>query len=236
MKTVILAGGKGTRLKPYSTVFPKPLMPIGDMPILEIIIRQLKAKKLNDIIITIGHLGELIMNFFGDGRKWGVSITYCIEDKPLGTAGALGLIKKDLTEPFLMINGDTLTTLNLTDLIDYHKKSGATATLALKKRGVYIDFGIIELDKSNTLTGYIEKPTIYNTVSMGIYVCEPKVLGQVKVNERLDFPDLIKALLAKGETIKGFVYDGYWMDIGRAEDYEKANEEIESLLPKLINP
>jgi NDP-mannose synthase len=236
MKTVILAGGKGTRLKPYSNVFPKPLMPIGDMPILEIIIRQLKAKDLNDIIITIGHLGELIMNFFGDGRKWGVNITYSLEDKPLGTAGVLGLIKEELTESFLMINGDTLTTLNLTDLIDYHKKSGAVATLALKKRGVYIDFGIIELDKSNTLVGYIEKPTIYNTVSMGIYMCEPKVLEYVEANERLDFPDLIKALLSKGETIKGFVYDGYWMDIGRPEDYDKANEEIESMYPKLFNP
>ena len=234
MKAVILAGGKGTRLKPYATVFPKPLMPIGDKPILEVIIRQLRAQNLKDIIIAVGHLGELIMNFFGDGRQLGVSIKYSKEDQPMGTAGGLGLIKEELTETFIMINGDTLTTLNYSDLIDYHKRNGAIATIALKKRESYIDFGIVELDNSGTLTGYIEKPTINHTVSMGVYVCETRVLEYIKVGEKLDFPDLIKTLLAKGETVKGFVFDGYWLDIGRAEEDEKANEEIEKIYPKLF--
>jgi len=122
MKTVILAGGKGTRLRPYTTVFPKPLMPIGDKPILEVIIHQLRSQNLKDIIITVGHLGELIMNFFGDGRQLGVNIKYSKEDQPLGTAGGLSLIKEELKETFLMVNGDTLTTLNFSKLINYHKK------------------------------------------------------------------------------------------------------------------
>lgn len=126
MKTVILAGGKGTRLKPYTTVFPKPLMPIGDKPILEIIIRQLKSCGLEDIIITVGHLGELIMTFFGDGSQLGVNIKYSKEDKPLGTAGGLGLIKEELKDTFLVVNGDTLTTLNFSELINCHQRIGAT--------------------------------------------------------------------------------------------------------------
>ncbi|MFC1977731.1 NDP-sugar synthase [Chloroflexota bacterium] len=234
MKVVILAGGKGTRLKPYTTVFPKALMPIGDMPILEIIIRQLKEQELKDIIIAVGHLGELIMNFFGDGNRLGVNIKYSREEQPLGTAGGLGLIKDELDDNFLMINGDTLTTLNYSELIEYHRRNKATTTIALNKRGVYIDFGIIELDGSGNLTGYVEKPTIHHMVSMGIYACEPQVLNYIEAGKRLDFPDLIKTLTSNGETVKGFVYDGYWLDIGRAEDYEKANEEITEILPKLF--
>ena len=234
MKAVILAGGKGTRLKPYTTVFPKPLMPVGDMPILEIIIRQLKSQGLKDIIITVGHLGELIVNFFGDGNKLGVNIEYSKEDQPLGTAGGLGLIKGELKDTFLMVNGDTLTTLNFSDLINYHQRNGAVATIALKKSGVYIDFGIVELDSTDSIKGYIEKPTIEHLVSMGAYVFEPRVLEYIKVGGRLDFPDLIKTLISNGENVKGFIFDGYWLDIGRPEDYEKANEEIDKI-SKILN-
>ncbi len=226
MKVVILAGGKGTRLKPYTTVFPKPLMPIGDKPILEIIIHQLKSRGLKDIIITVGHLGELIITFFGDGSKFGVNIKYSREDRPLGTAGGLGLIKEELKETFLMINGDTLTTLDLSELINYHKANGAIATIALKKRQVYIDFGIVELNSTDHIKRYIEKPTIDHLVSMGVYVFEPRVLEYIKEGKRLDFHKLIKILISKGETVKGFVFDGYWLDIGRPEDYERANQEI----------
>ncbi len=234
MKVVILAGGEGTRLRPYSTIFPKPLMPIGDKPILEIILRQLGSQGLKDIIVTVGHLAELIVNFFGDGSQMGVSIKYSREDQPLGTAGGLGLIKKELKEPFLMINGDTLTTLNFLNLINYHKRNGAIATIAIKKRELYVDFGIAELDNSGSLKDYIEKPTIYHTVSMGVYVCEPRVLDYIEVGKRLDFPDLVKILISKGEVIKGFIFDGYWLDIGRVRDYEKANEEIEKIYPELF--
>ncbi|MFZ2071059.1 MAG: sugar phosphate nucleotidyltransferase [Halobacteriota archaeon] len=143
MKAIILAGGKGTRLKPYTTVFPKPLMPIGDKPILEIVIRQLKSHAFDEIIITVGHLAELIMTFFTDGSKIGVKIEYSREDNPLGTAGGLGLIKEELNKTFLMMNGDVLTTLDYSDLGNYHKRNGAIATIALNKRDVKIDFGVV---------------------------------------------------------------------------------------------
>ena len=233
MKAVILAGGKGTRLKPYTTVFPKPLMPIGDKPILEIVIGQLKSHGFDEAIITVGHLAELIMTFFGDGSKVGVKIKYSREDKPLGTAGGLGLIKQELNETFLMMNGDVLTTLDFSDLVNYHKRNGAIATIGLKKRDVKIDFGVVEIDESNNIVGYDEKPEFEYLVSMGVYLFEPTVLKYIRQNEYLDFPDLIKKLISNGETVKGYIYDGYWLDIGRPDDYERANMEIEEIYDKL---
>ena len=234
MKAVILAGGKGTRLKPYTTVFPKPLMPINDKPILEIVIRQLKSHGFDEVIITVGHLAELIMTFFGDGSKFGVKIKYSREDKPLGTAGGLGLLKQELNETFLMMNGDVLTSLNYSDLTDYHKRNGAIATIALNKREVYIDFGVVELDNDNSIVGYKEKPKINYLVSMGVYVFEPEILKYIGPKKFLDFPDLVKKLISNGETVKGYVYDGYWLDIGRPGDYERANREIEKIYDKLF--
>jgi NDP-sugar pyrophosphorylase family protein len=232
MKAVILAGGKGTRLKPYTTVFPKPLMPIGDKPILEIVVRQLKSYGFDEIIMAVGHLAELIMTFFNDGSKYGVKIKYTGEDKPLGTAGPLALMKEDLHETFLMMNGDVLTTLDYSNLVDYHRRNGALATIALKKRDIKIDFGVVDLDDNNNIVGYNEKPLINYLVSMGVYVFEPEVLKYIRPNEYLDFPDLIKNLISKGEMVKGYLYDGHWLDIGRLEDYEIANREIEAIYVK----
>ena len=234
MKAIILAGGKGTRLKPYTTVFPKPLMPIGDNPILEIIVRQLKLHGFNEIIMAVGHLAELIMTFFNDGTKYGIKIKYTREDQPLGTAGPLALMKEDLNEAFLMMNGDVLSTLNYSDLVNYHKRNGAIATIALKKRTIKIDFGVPEVDADNNIVGYTEKPEIEYLVSMGVYVFEPRVLEYIRPNEYLDFPDLIKELISNGETVKVYVYDGYWLDIGRPNDYERANKEIDEIYPKLF--
>ena len=233
MKAVILAGGKGTRLKPYTMVFPKPLMPVGDRPILEIIIRQLESCGFEEIVISVGHFAELIINYFHDGSKLGVNIKYSRENEPLGTAGGLGLLREELKETFLMINGDTLTTLNFLELVKYHKANGAIATIAAKRRGIYHDFGIIRLDSANNLKEYIEKPTIEHLTSMGVYALEPAVLQYIKSGERLDFPDLVKILLSKGETVKGFQYDGYWLDIGRPEDYEKAQQEVGEIYREL---
>ena len=234
MKAVILAGGKGTRLKPYTTVFPKPLMPIGDKPILEIIIQQLKSHGFNKIIMAVGHLAELIMAFFNDGSKYGIKIEYSREDKPLGTAGPLALMKEDLKETFLMMNGDVLSTIDYSDLVNYHRRNGAIATIALKKRDVKIDFGVVEIDDGNSIIGYTEKPKIDYLVSMGVYVFDPRVLEYVRQNEYLDFPDIIKKLISNGEIVKGYIYDGYWLDIGRSDDYERANREIEEIYPKLF--
>ena len=234
MKAVILAGGKGTRLKPYTTVFPKPLMPIGDKPILEIIIRQLKSHGFNEILMAVGHLAELIMAFFNDGSKYGMKIEYLREDQPLGTAGPLASMKKELSETFLMMNGDVLTTLNYSDLVNQHKRERAIATIALKKRAIKVDFGVPEVDSSNNIIGYTEKPIIDYLVSMGVYVFEPRVLKYIRPNEYLDFPDLIQNLISNGETVKGYVYDGYWLDIGRPDDYERANREIEEMYDKIF--
>jgi NDP-sugar pyrophosphorylase family protein len=234
VKAVILAGGRGTRLRPYTTAFPKPLMPIGDKPILEIIIRQLKAQGFNEIILLVGHLGELIMAFFGDGKKFGVNIEYSKEEQPLGTAGGLSLIKDELQDTFLTINGDTLTTLNFRELVDYHRRNNAIATVSLKKRQIHIDFGVIEVESTNcNVKGYAEKPTLDRFVSMGVNALQPEVLKYIEPCKYLDFPSLVQNLIANGRTVKGYIFDGYWLDIGRPDDYEKANAEIEEIYGKL---
>lgn len=228
MKAVILAGGKGTRLRPYTTVFPKPLMPLGDKPILEIVIEQLEFHKFDEVIMAVGHLAELIMAFFGDGSKFGIKIKYSRENNPLGTVGPLSLMKAELDDAFLMMNGDILTTLDFSELVKYHKEHKAIATVALKKRDVKIDFGVVELN-GNSIIDYSEKPTIDYLVSTGIYVFNPEVLEYVRPNEYLDFPDLIKLLISDGNSIKGYVYDGYWLDIGRPDDYQRANAEFDKI-------
>jgi len=233
MKAVILAGGRGTRLKPYTNVFPKPLMPVGEKPILEIIINQLVAHGIKDIIITVGHMSALIMNFFGDGSRVGANIRYFEEEKPLGTSGNLGSLKEELTDTFMVINGDTLTTLNYSDMIDAHVRNGGIATIALKKREVYIDFGTVEVDDANNIREYIEKPTLSYLVSIGVNIFNPRVLDYINAGERLDFPDLVRTLISSGETVKGYIFDGYWLDIGRPADYDKANEEIEQIKGQL---
>lgn len=233
MRAVILAGGKGRRLEPYTTIIPKPLMPIGDKPILEIILRQIQGHGVRDVTIAVGHLAELIMAFFGDGNRFGLSITYSREEKPLGTAGCLGLIKDDLTEPFLMMNGDVLTTLPFSGLMAFHQQSGAVATVALNKRNYFVDFGIVDTDEDENIVGYTEKPGFEHFVSMGIYAFDPNVLDYITPHDYIDFPDLIGILLEAGERVKAYKYDGYWLDIGRVDDYKKANNEITTLYGEL---
>jgi NDP-sugar pyrophosphorylase family protein len=228
MRAVILAGGKGTRLKPYTTVFPKPLVPIDDMPILEVVIRQLKFNGFTNVTMAVGHLAELLMAYFGDGSKFGLKIDYSKEDTPLGTAGPLAMIP-GLTDAFLVMNGDILTTLPYRDLVAYHFQKGAAATIAMHDRKVKIDLGVIETNAENDLTGYIEKPTYQYRVSMGIYVFSPAVLAYIQPGQRLDFPDLVQVLLGKGEKVIGYPFSGYWLDIGRPDDYEQAVEEFSRL-------
>ena len=218
MKAVILAGGLGTRLKPYTTVFPKPLMPIGESPILEIIIKQLKAKGFNEITLAVGHLSELIMAFFNNGSKYGLKIEYSKEEKKLGTAGGLGLLKNKLEDDFLVMNGDVLTGLDFSEFLEFHKETGSIATIALNRRHVDIDFGVVELDENRTLIGYIEKPKIDYLVSMGVYAFNESILEYIPSHEYLDIPDLMKRLLSEGEKVNGFIHDGYWLDTGRPAD------------------
>jgi NDP-mannose synthase len=225
MKAVVLAGGKGTRLEPYTTILPKPLMPIGEMPILEVLLRQMKRAGINHVILTVGHLASLLRAYFGDGASWGLDIAYSQEQTPLGTAGPIALVK-GLDKTFLVTNGDVLTTLNLKKLIAFHKQKGGIATIAAHQRQVKIDLGVIQWDGDERISGYIEKPITNYTVSMGLYVFEPRVLDYIPINQYLDFPDLILKLIASGETVNGYNFDGYWMDLGRPDDYITANEDF----------
>jgi NDP-sugar pyrophosphorylase family protein len=233
MKAVILAGGKGARLAPYTRILPKPLMPIGDMPILEVLLRQMKRAGIEDIILTVGHLAHLIRTFFMEGEQWGMRISYSYEECPLGTAGPLSLID-GLSSTFLVTNGDVLTTLDLQDLLAFHRSQGGIATIAVHRRQVKIDLGVVQWNGNNTLSGYIEKPTYDYTVSMGIYVFEPRVLQYIPHNQYLDFPDLVLKMIAAGEKVSGYAFDGYWMDLGRPDDYEQAAEDFDQLRSQFL--
>lgn len=233
MQTVILAGGKGTRLKPYTTVLPKPLMPIGDYPILEVILRQLKYHGTTDITMAVGHLKELIQAFFSDGKNWKLNIKYSFEDKPLGTAAPLKLIK-GLEDNFIVMNGDVLTTLDYSDFFKFHKKSKALCTIAMYKKPVKIDLGVLETDKKGRLTGYIEKPTLNYNVSMGVYAFNKKALKFIPGNKYFDFPELMLELIKNEKNVQCYPFEGYWLDIGRPEDYDQAIEIFNSNISQFL--
>jgi len=230
MKTVILAGGKGTRLAPYTTIFPKPLVPIGDRPILEIIIRQLAKQGFGDILLSVGHLGELIEAYFQNGHRNipGLeSLEYLRETRPLGTAGSLSMAS-GLDETFLVMNGDILTTLDYRALVRHHQAQGAALTIAMHRKDVRIDLGVLNTNDNGELIAYDEKPLYSFKVSMGVYVYEPHVLRYIPKARHLDFPELVRILLQSGEKISGFHSNDYWLDIGRREDYELAQIEYSS--------
>jgi len=234
MKAVVLAGGKGTRLAPYTKILPKPLVPIGDMPILEILLRQMKLAGIDHVILTIGHLAELMQAFFQHGERYGLTLSYSFESQPLGTAGPLSLVAEQLDDTFLVTNGDVLTTLDLCDLVAAHRRSGAIATIASHARQVKVNLGVLHFNGSDELTDYIEKPTYDFFVSMGIYVFEPRVLQYIPHNQYLDFPDLVLKLIREKEKVIGYRFDGYWQDLGRVEDYEQAVQEFENLRSQIL--
>ena len=222
-QAVILAGGKGTRLRPFTATLPKPLVPVGDYPIIEIVLRQLKHFGFTDVIISTGHLAELIEAYCGDGRRWGVKIRYVREDKPLSTAGALKLIR-GLQPRFLTINGDLLTTLDFGKLYEHHRRRGADAAIAVCERSSKIEFGVIELDGSDRLRTYTEKPSQSYLISMGVNVFDRRVLRHIKPGEALGIPELMLRIKAAGGSVLGFRNKAEWLDIGRPEDYETVQE------------
>ena len=226
VRVVILAGGKGTRLKPYTTVFPKPLMPIGEMPILEIVLRQLKSFGFKKITISVNHLADLIQTFFGNGSKFGLDITYCMEDTPLGTAGSISLVD-DITENFLVMNGDLLTTIDYSAMVCSHVNSGAAATIGVFPREVKIDFGVLELGSKGELIQYKEKPKYEFIVSMGVNVFHRSVLDYIPKSKYLDIPALMMNLKNAGKQVLTYRSQCQWLDIGRPDDYEKAIELFE---------
>jgi len=222
-QVVILAGGAGSRLRPFTTVLPKPLLPIGDLPILEVIVRQLRSAGFCDIAISTGHLAGLIEAYFGNGKKWGVSIRYLREDRPLGTAGALKLVKS-VQDNFLVLNGDILTDIDYKALMSFHLKQKAAATVTCKARKVKIDFGVVKINKDHTLADYIEKPEHTSFVSAGLNVLSKRAVKYIKTGESIGMPDLVLRMKEAEEKIVCYKTKGIWLDLGRRDDLESAQE------------
>jgi NDP-sugar pyrophosphorylase family protein len=237
-RAVILAGGEGTRLRPYTTVLPKPLMPIGDRPVLDIVMRQLKAHGFERVTIATGYLAELIEAFFRDGAEYGIPIDYHREHEPLGTVGALALIE-GLDEDVLVMNGDVLTDIDYGALLRRHREGDAAATIATKVRHIQVSLGVLRFGDDGDptrLTGYDEKPAIDFTASMGVYCFAPRALAYIEAGEHLDFPELVLRLIAAGEVVRAWPSEDYWLDIGRHDDYEQALEEFERVRHRLLPP
>jgi NDP-sugar pyrophosphorylase family protein len=231
---VILAGGKGTRLRPYTTSIPKPLVPIGDdSAILEIVLRQLARDGFRRITIAIGHLGELIRAYVGTGAKWGLEVDYATEEKPLSTMGPVVAVLDRLPEKFLVLNGDILTDLRYSDLLEAHTASTAPLTIATHRRRVDVDFGVLTV-KSGKVVGFTEKPKLDYQVSMGVYALSRSALADYPAGKPLGFDRLVLDLLAKGRNPTSYPFDGYWLDIGRPADYDRANIEFAQFRSALL--
>jgi NDP-sugar pyrophosphorylase family protein len=225
-RAVILAGGMGTRLRPYTVVLPKPLMPIGRYPILEVVVRQLARFGFRRVTMAVNRQAELVRAFFGDGARWGLEIDYSLESTPLSTIGPLKLID-DLPEQFLLMNGDVLTDLNLREFCYGHVSSGRLFTIAAARREHVVEYGVLEVDGDNRLRHFEEKPMHHYLVSMGIYAINRSLLEHVEPDLKYGFDDLMRDMLARGEPVHVDSFGGYWLDIGRPDDYERAIEEFE---------
>ena len=219
-RVVILAGGRGARLAPYTSILPKPLMPVGDRSILEIVVDQLAGHGVDRVTFLVGYLSHLIRAVFENRPNDHVTIDFVQEDVPLGTAAPLRLVD-GLDDTFIVMNGDVLTTIDFADLVRQHRSRGSALTIATHERNVKIDYGILEVDQGRVI-GFREKPSIPTAVSMGIYAMEPAVLDFVPADGAFDFPDLVQALLAAGLPVDSYRHDGVWFDIGRRDDYEQA--------------
>jgi len=232
-RVIILAGGAGTRLRPYTTVLPKPLMPIADMPILEVVLRQLRFHGYRRITIAVNHLAELIRAFFGDGSKLGLTIDYCLEQEPLGTAGPIALVP-DITDPFLVLNGDLLTTLDFSAIVRHHVEMDNCATIGAFKREVLVDFGVLNLDADGYLEEYVEKPRLDYAISMGVNVLSLRSVAYIPHAVRFDIPDLMMALIAGRERVGTYTEPCEWLDIGRPDDYAQAARVFEQNRAKYL--
>ncbi|MFO0645410.1 MAG: sugar phosphate nucleotidyltransferase [Polyangiales bacterium] len=229
MKAVILAGGRGRRLAPFTVAFPKPLVPVGDRAVLEILVRSLVRSGITEIVLAVDHLAELIMAYVeGHPELRDLARYRFVRDvKPSGTAGPLARIE-GLDETFLVCNGDLLTGLDFAALVAHHKKSGAALTVAVHRKPVKLGLGVLDIDDGGLVTKYTEKPVLHYDVSMGVYVYEPRVLGYIAPGEYLDFPDLVTRLIGAGEKVGAWRNEAYWLDIGNPDDYARAQEDAEA--------
>lgn len=234
MHAVVLAGGKGVRLRPYTTTLPKPLVPIGDeYAILEILLHQLSRQGFRTVTLAIGHLGHLIRSYVGDGSRWGLRVDYAVEEAPLGTIGPLLTMRDRLPAEFLVANGDVLTDLDFAGLLLEHGATGPPLTVATYARQVDIDFGVLTT-RDGRVVGFAEKPTLDYQVSMGVYGVSAEALAGYEPGLALGFDALVLDLLAAGRHPREYRFDGYWLDIGRPDDYDRANAEFPALRPQLL--
>jgi NDP-sugar pyrophosphorylase family protein len=226
MRAVILAGGLGMRLRPYTMILPKPLVPVGDRPILEHILRRLAVCGVTQVDLCVSHLGELIQTYFSQSRTVpdGMELCWHWEDEPLGTAGALNVIP-DLDGTFIVMNGDVLTTIDYSELVEHHRACGAALTVSMHTKAVPIDLGVID-SQDGFITGYTEKPTLHYDVSMGIYVYDKRAVDLLPPGPS-QFPDLVQLLLKAGEKVAAYRTDAEWYDIGTLVEYERAVQDIQ---------
>jgi NDP-sugar pyrophosphorylase family protein len=232
MRAIILAGGKGTRLKPYTVSLPKPLVPVGDRSILDIVLMQLKAAGVTRVTMAVNHLAHLIMAYFGDGSRWGLSIDYSLEDRPLSTIAPLKLIK-DLPDNFFVMNGDVLTDIDMRRLFEHHVQNDADITVSTFERDSKIDFGVLRVDENRRIVAFEEKPTYHFSVSMGLYVINRRLLEIVPADQPFGFDNLMHACIQQKRRAMSYPHRGYWLDIGRPSDYEEANEAIDRLISRI---
>ena len=233
-RAIILAGGLGTRLRPYTVVLPKPLMPIGQYPILEVIIRQLAKCGFDRITLAVNHQAEILKAYFGDGTKWNLSIDYSFEQSPLGTMGPLKLIS-DLPDDFLVMNGDILTSLDFETFHDCHVADKRLFTISAHVRQHTVDYGVLEVDAGSTLVGFHEKPMSEYLVSMGIYMMSRRVLEHIPAGRPYGFDNLMLDLIGAGQTVKAQRFHGDWLDIGRPDDYIMAIDQFESMRERFLH-
>lgn len=232
-RAIILAGGLGTRLKPYTVVLPKPLMPIGEFPILEVILRQLARAGFERITMAVNHQAELIKAFFQNGARWGTQVDFSVEDAPLSTMGPLRLIP-DLPEDFLVMNGDVLTDLDFSAFYEAHVSSRRRFTISAYRRQQMVDYGVLETDAGSNLVGFQEKPCQQYLVSMGIYMVNRAVLEFIPPQKPYGFDQLMLDMIRASKPPTVAPYDGYWLDIGRPDDYAQAIEEFDRLRPRFL--
>ncbi len=232
---VILAGGKGTRLMPYTTSLPKPLMPVGERPILEILLRQLAAQGFHKVTLAVGHLAGLIQAYFKDGHDLGLEIEYAYETSPLGTAGPVSRLPR-YERSMLVLNGDLLTTIDFGKIVRFHYESAAIATIGTKRRTETVQFGVVETETNGQIIKYREKPSLDYLVSMGIYVFSPIVRDFIPRAQKFDFPELVHRLISNGKKVLAYESEAYWMDIGRPDDYQRANEEFPNMEHLFLKP
>jgi NDP-mannose synthase len=224
IKAVIMAGGKGMRLRPYTLILPKPLLPVGDQPVIEVLLKWLRRWGVKKTFITTGYLEHLISALCGDGSQWDMEIIYSQEPEPLGTIGALRLIEDHLTKTFLVLNGDLITDLDVSALTATHQRHGGLITIGVTQKLVTIDLGVLENYNNGQLTGFREKPTLEFQVSMGIYCMEPEVINLIPKGVPFGFDNLMHEMLARNLPVYLYKHNGLWMDIGRQEDFCRAQE------------